>query len=106
MMFDMYCIKKILAGEKTVTRRMITSNRRPAVPGKIHKLKVDRTNKTFGEILILSCITEQIRDITEEEAKKEGFNSAKEYVNYFMDVNDIWMLSDYDWVWRVEFKLL
>ena len=31
----MYCIEKILAGEKTVTRRMITSNRRPAVPGKM-----------------------------------------------------------------------
>lgn len=105
MMFDMYCIEKILAGEKTVTRRL-PRGKRPAVPGKIHKLKVDRTEKTFGSILITDCYLSLIADIDDREAKKEGFNSRQEYIDYFMDVNDIDILSDYDLVWRVEFELL
>lgn len=104
MMFDKFCIEKILSGEKTVTRRL--STRRPGVPGAIHKLKVDRTPKTFGEILITSCRKEQIKDITEEEAFKEGFDSLNEYLAYFMEVNDIDILFRSDWIWRVEFKLI
>lgn len=105
MMFDMYCIEKILAGEKNVTRRL-PKGRRPAVPGKIHKLKADRTPKTYGLILITDCYLGMIADIDEKEAQKEGFSSRKEYVDYFMDVNDIDILSDYDLVWVVEFELL
>lgn len=107
MMFDMYCIEKILAGEKCVTRRLIKpGGRRPAIPGTIHLLKVDRTPKTFGKIFINSLTQTQIRDIDEKEAKMEGFDSVKEYIDYFMDVNNIDILSDYDWVWRVRFTLL
>lgn len=105
MMFDEYCIKKILSGEKTVTRRL-PSKKRPAIPGKVHKLKVDRTEKTFGFILIKDCFLSLIADIDENEAKKEGFNSRQEYIDYFMNVNNIDILSDYDFVWRVEFELL
>ena len=105
MMFDKYCIEKILAGEKTVTRRL-PKGKRPAVPGKIHKLKVDRTPKTYGLILITDCSLGLIADIDDREAKKEGFSSRQEYIDYFMDVNDIDILSDYDFVWRVEFELL
>lgn len=105
MMFDKYCIEKILAGEKTVTRR-IPHGRRPAVPGHRHWLKVDRTKKTYGLILITECELSLIGDIDDAEAKKEGFDSRQEYIDYFMDVNGIDILSDYDLVWRVEFELL
>lgn len=105
MMFDKYCIEKILDGEKTVTRRL-PKGKRPAVPGKIHKLKIDRTKKTYGSILIKDCYLGLIADIDEKEAKKEGFSSRKEYIDYFMDINDIDILSDYDLVWVVEFELL
>ena len=37
-MFDKYCIEKILAGGKTVTRRL-PKGKRPAVPGKSINLK-------------------------------------------------------------------
>ena len=104
-MFDKYCIEKILNGEKTVTRR-IPRGRRPAVPGKIHKLKADRTSKTYGVILITECDLDLVKNIDDDEAKKEGFSSRKEYIDYFMDINDIDILSDYDLLWRVEFELL
>ena len=105
MMFDMYCIEQILNGNKTVTRRL-PKGRRPAVPGKIHKLKKDRTKKTFGLILITDCYLELIKEIDDNDAKKEGFSSRKEYIDYFMDINNIDILSDYDLVWVVEFELL
>lgn len=105
MMFDEYCIEKILNGEKCVTRRL-PHGRRPAVPGRIHRLKADRTSKVYGLILINNCYLGLIADIDEREAKREGFSSRKEYIDYFMNVNGIDVLSDYDLVWVVEFELL
>ena len=107
MIFDEFCINKILESKKTVTRRLPAKNgRRPAVPGTIHKLKKDRTKNVYGEILINSCTLTLIGDIDDREAKKEGFESRKEYIDYFMDINNIDILSDYDLVWRVKFTLL
>ena len=106
MIFDKFCVDKIRSGEKTVTRRLIKSGKRPAIPGTIHKLKIDRTQKDYGYILINSCSESLIADIDEKEAKREGFNNRKEYIDYFMDINNIDMLSDYDLVWRVRFTYL
>lgn len=105
MMFDEYCINKILEGKKTVTRR-IPKGRMPANIGKIHKLKKDRTKNTYGLILIKDCYLDLVKNINDKEANKEGFNTKKEYIEYFMDINNIDMLSDYDLLWRVEFELL
>ena len=107
MMFDEYCINKILKGEKNVTRRLPTKNgKRPAVPGTIHKLKKDRTKDVYGKIFINSCTLTLIKDIDDKEAMLEGFDSRKEYIDYFMDINNIDILNDYDLVWRVRFTLL
>lgn len=107
MMFDAESVYKILKGKKCVTRRLFRADgRRPAVPGSIHKLKIDRTKKTYGYILINSCTETLVKDIDEKEAKREGFNSVKEYIEYFMDVNDIDILSDYDKLWRVRFTFI
>ena len=105
MMFDKFCVDKILAGEQTVTRRL-PKGRQPAIPGKIHKLKIDRTKDVYGLILITDCYLGRIGDIDEKEAKKEGFSSRQEYIDYFMDINNIDILLDYDLVWVVEFELL
>lgn len=105
MMFDKFCVDKILAGEKTVTRRL-PRGRQPARYGKIHKLKIDRTKKTYGLILITDCYLGLVKDIDDEEAKKEGFNTRQEYIEYFMDINNIDILNDYDLLWVVEFELI
>lgn len=105
MMFDRYCLDKILDGEKCVTRR-IPTGRRPAVPGRIHRLKIDRTKDVYGLILITDCYLGRIGDIDDKEAKREGFSSREEYIDYFMDINNIDILSYYDLVWVVEFELL
>lgn len=105
MMFDKFCVDKILEGKKTVTRRL-PKGRQPARVGKIHKLKIDRTKKTYGLILITDCYLERIKNIDNKEAKKEGFETRKEYLDYFMNINNIDVLDDSDLIWRIEFELL
>ena len=105
MMFDIYTVSQILSGDKYVTRRMVkVNNKRPAVPGHIHKLKIDRTNKCYGSILINSCDIERLSDLTEEEAIREGFNSKEHYLKYFRHLNG--NIDDDVHVWRIEFELL
>lgn len=102
MMFDVYTVSQILAGNKTVTRRL-AGGRRPAIPGSLHKLKIDRTKKTYGLIRIESCRLEQLKDLTDEEAIKEGFNNKKHYLKYFQHLNG--SIAPSQWIWRVEFEL-
>lgn len=104
-MFDKITLEKILNGKKTVTRR-IPRGRRPAIPGKIHKLKIDRTTKTYGLILIKECNLAFVKDINSEEVKKEGFKTRDEYIEYFMNINNINTLLEDDLLWRIEFELL
>ena len=105
MMFDKYTKDKILSREKDITRRLPAKNgRRPATPNTTQKIKIDRTPKTYGYIKIISVTMEKLGDITEEEAKREGFKSVKEYLNYFKKVNKTDDLKTD--IWRIEFKLM
>lgn len=103
MMFDVYCVSQILSGNKTVTRRM-PSGKRPAVPGHIHKLKIDRTKDTYGLILIEDCRLERLCQLTDKEARREGFNDKEHYMNYFRHLNG--NIVDDELVWRIKFELL
>jgi hypothetical protein len=103
MMFDVYCVSQILAGNKTVTRRM-PSGKRPAIPGHRHWLKVDRTKDTYGLILIEDCRLERLCQLTDEEARREGFNNKEHYMNYFRHLNG--NVADDELVWRIQFELL
>lgn len=103
MMFDVYTVSQILAGNKDVTRR-IPNGKRPAVPGHIHKLKIDRTKDTYGLILIEDCRLERLCQLTDEEARREGFNDKKHYMNYFRHLNG--NVADDELIWRIQFELL
>lgn len=105
MMFDKYTKDKILSKDKDITRRLPAKNgRRPATPNATHKIKIDRTPKTYGHIKIISVRMEKLGDITESEAKREGFKSVREYLNYFKKVNKTDDLNTD--IWRIEFKLM
>lgn len=104
MMFDEQTIKMIQNGKKCVTRRLPRADgRRPAVPGKIHKVKKDRTDRTYGTILITDCQLVKLGDMDDTEAKMEGFNTVDEYLEYFETVNKV--NNPDQMVWRVEFEL-
>ena len=104
MMFDKLCVEKILKGEKTVTRRIKRNNRRPAIPGKVHKIKVDRTDKTYGYIYIQSCTIENtIWPVSHAEAMREGFDNAFDFQKYWLSKNKPYNDEP---IWRVEFDLI
>ena len=104
MMFDIYCVSQILSGNKNVTRRVARGGRRPAVPGHIHKLKIDRSKRTYGLIRIEDCRLERLGDLTDDEAVREGFNNKEHYLSYFWNLNHD--INDDLLVWRVEFELM
>lgn len=88
MMFDKKTKNLICNGLKVVTRRKFNPDKRPAIPGAIHKIKIDRTKKVYGEIEIIACYPQKFGDITESDAHYEGFNSLREYKKYFFEKMD------------------
>lgn len=104
MMFDKRTLIMILNGRKTQTRRLRKNNNRPAIPNNIHKLKIDRTPKTYGYIKIISCEKSVFGNITEQDAKEEGFKSVREYVKYFTEVNG--KVTKDTPIWIIKFELI
>lgn len=104
MMFDKLCVDLIKSGKKTVTRRIKKSDRRPAKPGTIHKLKIDRTKDVYGYIFIHKCVKKPyIWTITNEDAQREGFNSALEFLEYWESINKNYKGEK---IWLIEFEYL
>lgn len=102
MMFDKLCIEKIYNEGKWQTRRRYNPSRRPAIPGSIHKLKIDRTKNDYGLIEILRVFPQMFYEITEEDAVAEGFDSLQEYKEYFWKINGYH--NPFDMIWVVHFR--
>lgn len=102
MMFDLLCVFLIHRQGKWQTRRKYNPNRRPAIPGQVHKIKIDRTKDVYGYIEILKVYPQKFGDITHFEATAEGFKSVKEYKEYFQKVNG--PHNDDDLIWVVTFR--
>lgn len=97
-MFDKLCIEKIYNEGKWQTRRRYNPSRRPAIPGSIHKLKIDRTKNVYGYIEINNVYSQRFGDISEFDAQAEGFNSVEEYKDYFQSINGEHNPDDMIWV--------
>lgn len=106
MMFDKRTKNAICYGWKIVTRRLYHQGRRPAIPteenGKLHKIKIDRTKKVYGELEIIACYTSCLGNMTEHDAHLEGFDNLQEYKEYFYKVNGY--IDDDEIIWVIEFK--
>lgn len=102
MMYDEETKNMICDGIKNETRRIYNPARRPAIPGTRHKIKIDRTKKVYGEIDIISCEPQRWGDLTEEDARNEGFPNKVSYIDYFYQVNGIHQEDELIWV--VKFK--
>ena len=101
-MFDELTKDLIVSGRKTVTRRLRRNDKRPAIPNTFHKLKTDRTPKTYGYIYIISCEKGYLGSLTAYDAMLEGFNSKREYLDYFKQVNNA---AEYNTpIWIIKFK--
>jgi hypothetical protein len=104
---------KVMAGEKTVTRRLVSDNpRSPWYWGRC-ALKVDHTyavcpgrgKHAIGRVRIVRVMSEPLGLLSDDEAMREGFADAAAFEAAFVAING----GTYDpsaLVWRVEFALV
>lgn len=83
MIFKPVLLKAIFDGRKTMTRR-------PGVTryevGKRYAIQPGMARPMVGRIEIVSIRTEFLGNITEDEARREGFDSRSAFVDYWTDL--------------------
>ena len=113
MNFQPELAAKVMAGEKTVTRRLVSLNPRSPwsrercslVVGRDYAVCPGRGKNAIGRVRIVSV--EQLhlgQRMTTAEARAEGFSSRAEFKSAWIDINGEW--SDGVLVWRVEMETL
>ena len=99
-MFKRAMLNKILAGEKTQTRRDI--KRKPGVQvlrvGQIVGVRAGYT-KYVGYIRIIKRRREKLGDISEEDAKKEGCINVEDFRQTWTRLFGKWMPNKVVWVY-------
>jgi len=112
MIFRPELAAKVMAGEKTVTRRLVSDNARSSwwrerciyVEGKEFAVQPGRGKPSIGRARVVSCTQEQMLDMSKAEARKEGFPSVEQFAIAFQAINGSLPLRKL--VWRVEFEVL
>jgi hypothetical protein len=94
-------MQKVLQGQKTQTRR--TSNRRYTA-GKTYAIRVGMLQRAQAKITVLRTWRQQLRDLTPEDVKKEGFTSFTEFRQAWISIYGSWSPDQY--VTAIEFRLL
>lgn len=111
MIFKPDLAQKVLAGEKTVTRRLVSDNPRSPwwrghcslVVGKDYAVCPGRGKTQIGRVRIISVDRMGLWPMTDSEAKAEGFSSLGAFGNAWDRINKH-ALAQHE-VWRVEFEL-
>lgn len=101
---------KVMSGEKTVTRRLVSDNPRSPWYRERCSLQVGRTyavcpgraKHAIGRLTVLDVRRERLGFLLLNEARAEGFDDARCFEDAFTAIN-----GSYDpraFVWRVEFE--
>ena len=91
----------ILSGEKTRTYRF---GKKRWNEGAVHQAKTDYSaGSCFAHLLITSVRNVAIADLTEEDAKADGFNSVTLLKFYLSHANP---MPEFPYVWEVKFELV
>jgi len=104
LLFKPEHVEPILAGTKTQTRRIW--KRKHANVGAVHLAKTKMLSKEyFAKLEILDVYQEDLLDISDEDAKAEGYLSRDEYLVAFCRINKLG-LGDLDnlMAWVVRFR--
>lgn len=85
-LFQKEHVAPILEGTKTQTRRAWKKQR--ALPGKTHLAKTKMLSKEyFARLLVNKVYQQRLGDISEEDAKAEGYPSRADYLDAFARIN-------------------
>ncbi|MHA1834988.1 MAG: ASCH domain-containing protein [Candidatus Baldrarchaeia archaeon] len=103
MLFKRTLLGKILSGEKTQTRRPVTKKRGRQVYSVGQKVGVRNGFKPYvAYIIIKRRYKARLGDITEQDAKKEGFNSVEEFKQFWIEIYGKWDPNQLVWVYEFE----
>jgi hypothetical protein len=102
--------EKVMAGEKTVTRRLVSDN--PRSPwwvegcgvkvGKSYAVCSGRGRHAIGRVVVTDVRQEFLGAVNDPEARREGFDTRHSFVRAWRAINgDFRELAR---VWRIEFK--
>lgn len=102
---------KVMAGEKTVTRRLVSDNPRSPWyrercglrPGQTYAVCPGRGKNAVGRVRVLAVMSEPLGTLAWPEAKHEGFASTLAFREAWIAIN-----GGYDpeaVVWRVVFEV-
>jgi hypothetical protein len=86
LLFKPEHIAPILAGTKTQTRRIWPRWRANVCSTQLAKTKM-LSKEHFAKLYIFDRWEERLGDITEEDARAEGYNSREEYLAKFAEIN-------------------
>jgi hypothetical protein len=108
MNFQPELAEKVINRDKTVTRRLVSDNPRSPWAAGDCKLNVGqsyavcpgRGKHAIGRVIVSDVRLEQLGQVNDQEARREGFRDAEEFREAWAAIND-----GYDpraQVWRVE----
>jgi hypothetical protein len=88
ILFKPYHTAKILTGTKTQTRRLW--GRCHVKVGGIYQARTRLFDKssTFARLKVLAIWPERLFDISEADAREEGYDDRDEFLDAFGDIND------------------
>lgn len=109
MIFKPVLIAKILAGEKTVTRRPVNGDKPCAYKvGQEYSIQPGMARPTVARIRVLEVHAEMLHEIDTLDACLEGFHDRIQFLNYWTNLygGDSDGTPEDVGVWRIEFELV
>jgi len=86
-LFKRHLLRKVLERQKTQTRRI---HKHPLKVGSIYGIRTTRFEKSQGHIKITRRFQQRLGDITEEDARKEGFKDIEEFRQQWISIRGSW----------------
>jgi len=87
MMFKRELLDLVVAGKKTQTRRL---HKNPLKEKQKYVIKKNWYENTEHYIRITKVYPQKLCDVSEEEARKEGFSSLEEFRDAWIRINGSW----------------
>ncbi len=104
MIFRPDLVEKILAGEKTETRRWLDPNRECRYrAGRSYAVQPGRGRRAVGRIRIKEVYPSTLWHVDEDVARREGFGSREAFEKYWRGLHGWW--NPGVWVWVIRFEL-
>ncbi|HXO86912.1 MAG TPA: ASCH domain-containing protein [Gemmatimonadales bacterium] len=102
---------KVMAGEKTVTRRRMSHNSRSPwfvlgcslKVGRSYAVCPGRGKNAIGRVVVTEVSEVQLGAISNDEAVREGFANWREFRAAWTTINGSW--EPLEWVWRIRFEV-